>query len=78
MDAFKYVHAVINHAETRLGIPLDTTIGEFALLKGITDAWNGWRSCGISGTAYGVDLVLKAKTHLPGIPVCAFSIGAWP
>lgn len=77
LDGLKYPGYVIAYAE-KLGIPLNTTIGEFALLRDIRDAYHGWRDCGISGTAYALDLILKAKTHLPGIPVCTYSIGQWP
>lgn len=77
LDAFKYPRAVIDYAR-KLGITLDTTIGEFALLRDVRDAHHGWRSANVSGKVYALDMVIKAKVHLPGIPVCAYSIGQWP
>lgn len=76
-DGFKFPYYVIDYAK-KLGIDLDTTIGEFALLRDIRDAYKGWRSCNVSSKVYALDAVIKAKVHLPGIPVCAFSIGQWP
>lgn len=76
-DAFKYPGYVISYA-AKLGITLDTTIGEFALLRDVGDAWHGWRSCNVSGKVAALDTIIKAKVHLPGIPVCVYSIGAWP
>lgn len=76
-DAFKYPYYVIQYA-AKLGITLETTIGEYALLRDIRDAHHGWRSCNISGKAFAYDAIIKAKVHLPGIPVCIYSIGQWP
>lgn len=76
-DGFKYPRAVMDYAH-KIGVTIDVTIGEFALLRDIRDAHHGWRSCNVSGKAYAYDMVIKSKVHLPGIPVCAYSIGQWP
>lgn len=76
-DAFKYIQAVISYAE-KLGITLDTTIGEYALLRDIRDAYNGWKRCGVEDKAYALDGIIKARVHLPGIPVSWFGHKKWP
>lgn len=77
IDGFKFPYTVIEYAK-RLGIPLDVAIGEFALLYDIRDAYKGWRTCNISGKVYGLDLTIKARVHLPGIPVSLFGHKKWP
>lgn len=77
IDGFKYPYFVIEYAK-RLGIPLDVAIGEYALLRDIRDAYNGWLRCNISGKVYGLDLTIKARVHLPGIPVSVYAHKKWP
>lgn len=77
IDGFKYPYHVIDYA-AKLGVPLDTAIGEFAILRDIRDAYNGWKKCNISGKVYAYDAVIKARVHLPGIPVSLFGYKKWP
>lgn len=77
LDGFSFPGYAMARAAA-LGVTLDVTIGELGLLRDIRDAHHGWRSCGVDGKAYGRDVIAKARTYLPGIPVCLFSIGAWP
>ncbi len=77
IDGLKYPYYVIDYA-AKLGLALDTTIGEFALLRDVRDAWHGWRSCNVSGERFALDAISKAKAHLPDIPVCLYSVGQWP
>lgn len=76
-DGFSHLNNVTAYAR-KLGITLDVTLGEFARLRDIRDAHNGWRKCGISGRDYALDLVAKARTYLPGVPVSVFAVGKWP
>jgi hypothetical protein len=76
-DGFLYPAYHIQRA-LEIGCKLDVTIGEYAIVRKITDAYNGYRSVVMGGATYARDLINRAKLKLPGIPVSVFSIGAWP
>ena len=57
-----------------------TIIGEFAYLRDIKDAHNGYRSVKMGGEDY-ANLLLKRYGNglqAAGVPVCVYSIGEWP
>lgn len=76
-DSFNYPGYVTAYAK-KLGLTLNVTIGEFAILRSPTDAYHGWRSCGIDSAAYAKQVSELAASKLPGIPVCVYSVGKWP
>ena len=78
LDGFKYIEHAIQVMRGWVGRRLSITVGEYALLRDIRDAHHGWHSANVSGKVFTYDAVIKAKVHLPGIPVCLFSIGQWP
>lgn len=77
LDSFTYPHNIINYAR-KLGVTLNVTIGEFAILRTPQEAYHGWRSCGIDSAAYAKQVSELAASKLPGIPVCVYSVGKWP
>lgn len=76
-DGFQWPSYHVQRA-LEIGCKLEVTIGEYAIVREITDAYNGYRSVVMGGATYARDLIQRAKTKLPGIPVSVFSIGAWP
>lgn len=77
LDGFKYPGYAIQRAQA-IGCRIDVTIGEFAWLRDIRDAYNGYRSINWWGGSYALDLIARAREYLPGIPVCVYSLGEWP